>query len=159
VVLAFVSGYLWALVADPPEALVTPQGVFLTDEVSFDHQVTATLWFLAIGALLGVVAGFVTTVLGRRQGLAVVVGVLAMSAVATLLGAWLGIHVFGPDPESAVQSAQPGDTVTSALEISSAVVYLGWPIGGLAGVLLGLVTWPAEKTQNPAFASSSLPAH
>ena len=98
VVLGVVGGYLWSVIADPPVGILTDRGVFLTDELAYNQQVVVTLWFLVLGAGLGLIGGFVLGLRGRRHGVAVVVAVLVLTAIAAAVSAYLGIHVFGPDP-------------------------------------------------------------
>jgi ribose/xylose/arabinose/galactoside ABC-type transport system permease subunit len=141
VVAGFAGGAAWAALADPPKALITQRGAFLVSEVSYDHQVTVTLWFLVVGIVGGLVVGAVIGLLGRRHGLAVVVAAILMSAVATGLAAWSGINVFGPDGPQP-HGGSPGDLVPTALSITSDVAYLGWPIGALIGVLLATAVLP-----------------
>jgi hypothetical protein len=145
VVAGFAGGAVWAAVADPPMALVTKQGVFFGSEVGYDHRVAVTLWFLVVGILGGVAAGVVVGWLGRKHGPAAVVAAVLMSAVASGLSAWSGIHVFGPNVDDALAGASPGDQVKTALSITSDVAYLGWPIGALLGVLLITAVWPTDR--------------
>jgi hypothetical protein len=145
VVAGFVGGAVWAALADPPTAVVTRDGVFFVSEIAYDHRVAVTLWFLVAGVLGGLVAGVVVGWLGRKHGPAAVVAAVLMSAVASALSAWSGIHVFGPNADDALAAASPGDQVTTALSITSDVAYLGWPIGALIGVLLITAVWPSER--------------
>jgi hypothetical protein len=145
VVLGFAGGFVWDRVASPPSAVVTDHGVFLTGEISYDAQVVVTLWYLVVGIVGGVLSGLVLAIVGRRFGWGVLVAVVMLCAVASAIGAWSGMHVFGPDLDAQVADARPGDTVTTALSIGSKVVYLGWPIGGLAGIVAGIALWPAER--------------
>jgi hypothetical protein len=142
VVAGLVGGWAWAALADPPKALITRRGAFLVSEVSYDHQVTVTLWFLVVGVVGGLVAGAVIGLIGRRHGPVAVVAAVLMSAVATGLAAWSGINAFGPDGPQPHASAV-GDLVPTALSISSDVAYLGWPVGAVLGVLIVTAALPA----------------
>jgi hypothetical protein len=82
-----------------------------------------------------------------------------MTAIACALSAWLGIELFGPDPHEQVAASSNGDPITAALDISSKVAYLGWPIGGLLGLLVGVSTWTRAKLPTPAWASSNVSPH
>jgi hypothetical protein len=156
--LAGIGGFLWSVLADPPSALVTEQGPVFVSELDYDRQVVATLWFLTLGVLLGLVAGLVLGLLGRRLGVLLVAGVVLMTVVASGLSAWLGEHLFGPDADAALAAASVGDSVTVALTIGSDVAYLGWPVGGLAGLFVAALTWKVAKPPALPWASSSLPA-
>jgi hypothetical protein len=140
VVLAFPTAWLWLLVADPPTGELTKSGVIL-GELQLNQQSGVTLWFLAIGFLVGLPTGAAVGWLGRRRGLAVVVAVVALSAVATGLTAFLGIHVFGPDQQAEAAAASPGDSITSRVTVGADPAYLGWPIGALSGTCLALLGW------------------
>jgi hypothetical protein len=157
VVAGFAGGAAWAALADPPKALITQRidesgdlvrGAFLVSEVSYDHQVTVTLWFLAVGIVGGLVAGALIGLLGRRLGPVTVGAAVLMSAVATGIAAWSGITMFGPDgPHD--QAGSLGDLVPTALSITSDVAYLGWPIGALLGVLIATAVLPTTAFKTP----------
>jgi hypothetical protein len=148
VVAGFAGGAAWAALADPPKALITQRGAFLVSEVSYDHQVTVTLWFLVVGIVGGLVAGAVIGLLGRRLGPVAVGAAVLMSAVATGLAAWSGIHAFGPDGPQP-HAGSPGDLVPTALSITSDVAYLGWPIGAMLGVLIATALLPTSAFKTP----------
>jgi hypothetical protein len=159
VVFGIVGGWLWSVVADPPTGVLTDRGVFLTDELSYNQQVLMTLWFLIVGAGLGLVAGALFGLRGRRHGVTVVVAVLVLTAIAAGVSAWLGIHVFGPDPDSQIAHSAVGDPITSALEIETFVAYLGWPIGGLLGVLATVSTWRQSESTHSPWPSTNVSPH
>jgi hypothetical protein len=145
VAIGFLGGWVWAEVADPPQLVVANGGAYLSGELAYDAQVVVTLWFLVVGVVGGAVTGFFTGLAGRRHGAATVVAVLALTVIASALSAWVGIHVFGPDLTAELAGAKVGDLVTAQLSISTAVAYLGWPIGGLLGALAGVAFWPPER--------------
>ncbi|HSS68098.1 MAG TPA: hypothetical protein VLK34_06065 [Nocardioidaceae bacterium] len=149
VVAGFAGGAVWAAIADPPLALVTRQGVFLTSEISYDQRVTETLWFLAVGFLGGILLGGVIGLIGRRLGPATVVATVLAGGVASGLAAWSGINVFGPDLQSQLADASPGDHVHTALTITADVAYLGWPIGALIGLLAVTALMPNGAFKTP----------
>jgi ABC-type uncharacterized transport system permease subunit len=154
--LGIVGGLLWSLVADPPAGVLTERGVFLTDEISYNQQVVMTLWYLVVGAGLGLIGGVACGLLGRRHGVTVVVATLAMTAIAAGVSAYFGIHVFGPDPAAQLAESSVGDRITAALDIETFVAYLGWPIGGLIGVLLAVSTWRQTKSTQPPWPSTTV---
>lgn len=156
VALGFATGWLWAQLADPPTALVTDQGVFVKGgESAYDQRAVETLWFMAVTAGVGLLAGFIATVVGRRHGVATVVAVIAMSAVAGWLSGWSGVHLFGPDAEAELATAVVGDTITSGLDIGTWIAYLGWPIGALLGTVIGISLWRRDDVSRTGPAGSS----
>lgn len=154
VLLGVVGGYLWSVIADPPAGILTKQGVFLTDELAYNQQVEVTLWYLAIGTGLGLLGGLFCGFLGRRHGVAVVVAALVMTVIGAAVSGYLGIHVFGPDPAAEVKASAIGDSITAALDVATFVAYLGWPIGGVVGVLLSVSTWRQPKSTQPPWPST-----
>ena len=138
----------WVRVSDPPAARLTPDGV-LFGEAQLDQEVGVTLWFLSLGLLAGLVAGLVVGWLGRRHGVVTVAAVVALCLAGCAVTYLLGVHVFGPDEQQQVASARPGDLITSSVSVTSKVVYLGWPVGGLLGAMGGILGWP--KVPPPAW--------
>lgn len=143
---AFSAGgaQLWAKLADPPSATLTSQGVFF-GEVELNQQSGVTLWFFVVGVGLGVVVGLLTGLLGRNLGVVAVVSSLVICAVVSVSSARLGISVLGPDEQAQLAATTLGGSVTAKLAVSSFVAYLGWPIGGLVGVLAAVSCWPRRE--------------
>lgn len=159
-VVGVVAAVAWAQLADPPSATLTRQGVFLGGETDYNQQVTVTLWFLLVGGVLGFVSGLFVGWRGRRHGIATVLAVLLLCAAASSLSAWLGVNVLGPDLSAQAEAAAVGDLVRSELSITSDVAYLGWPIGGLVGALLGIGSWPGyDKRSRLSPPSSTVVPH
>ncbi|MBA2772944.1 MAG: hypothetical protein H0U36_02715 [Nocardioidaceae bacterium] len=147
-VLALPAAWIWVQVADPPSAVLSETGVFL-GEVELDRLVGLTWWFLAIGLAFGVVAGLAVAWRGHRHGLATVVAALALTSVASYLTYRFGHDLFGRDVDQQVQQAQVGDRITTDMRIESLVAFLGWPVGGLVGVLAGVASWPKAPRGAP----------
>jgi hypothetical protein len=140
-VLAVPAAWIWASVANPPRAELTTRGVSL-GESQLNQQSEITLWFLVVGFAVGAAAGLVAGLVGRRRGVATVAAVVAMCLVGAALTAFLGISVFGPDAEAELARSAVGESITSDLRVDSLLAYLGWPIGGLAGLCVAIYTWP-----------------
>ncbi len=152
-VIAIPAAALWVWLADPPTVEVTESGAFF-GEAQLNQQVEVTLWFFALGTGLGLVCGLVVSALGNRHGVATVLSVLILCAVASALTAYVGITVWGPQGPSGSDPPSVGDIFESELQISSKIAYLGWPIGGLIGAVAGIVRWP-KAADPPPLASSS----
>jgi len=48
-----------------------------------------------------------------------------------------------------VKQAKVGDLITTDMRIESVVAFLGWPVGGLIGVLAGVASWPKPSRSAP----------
>jgi len=143
-VLAVPAAWLWASVADPPRVVLTASGVSF-GESQLNQQSEITLWFLVVGLAVGTAAGVVAGLVGRHRGVVTVAAVVAMCVVAAALTAFLGISVFGPDAEADLARSTVGESITSDLRVDSLLAYLGWPIGGLAGLCVAIYTWPVTS--------------
>ncbi len=139
------AGFLWVKVAGPPAAALTADGVYF-GENQLNQQVGVTLWYLAVGAFVGLVAGLVVGWLGQRHGLTTVAAVVGCCAAAALVSYWTGVHVFGPDEKAQLAHAEVGDQITSGVSVDALVAPLGWPIGGLVGGLAAMFRWPQEQS-------------
>jgi hypothetical protein len=154
------AGWLWARLADPPTATVTSNGLKF-GELEFDQVVGVTMWFMFIGLAFGLVLGAAVGWMGRRHGAVTVIAVLGLCLAGTGLTMVWGAHLFGPDnainmvdlftssARSPLHDAGVGDVLSSELAVRSSVAYLGWPIGGLLGAILGIFGWP--KPAKPAW--------
>lgn len=141
VVLGVVAGWLWVSLSDPPRIRLAADGGAYLGEVALNQQAGITMWFLAIGVVLGLVAGALVGWFGQRFGWLAVLAVLVLCTVATLESRYLGVHVFGADAASEVASAHPGDLIRLGVKLDTLVGYLGWPIGGLLGALGAIAFW------------------
>lgn len=149
VIAAFPAAALWVWLADPPVVTVTSSGAFF-GEAELNQQSEVTLWFLAIGTLLGLVSGLIVGAAGNRHGAVTVLAVLVLCTVATAVSAYVGITVWGPDaPSQADTGPGVGAVVESRLEIDSVIAYLGWPIGGLAGAVAAITRWARVEEMPP----------
>ncbi len=155
-VVAFPAAALWVWLADPPAIKVTEAGAFF-GEAELNSQVEVTLWFLAIGVLLGLVCGLVVGAVGNRHGAVTVLAVLVLCAVASGISAYVGTAVWGPSGPSKSDRPLPGDLFESKLQIGSKIAYLGWPIGGLVGAVAAITRWPRiENSPTPATPSDTI---
>jgi len=140
--------------ADPPTVRLAADGGLYLGEQALNQQSEVTLWFLAVGAAFGALAGVGVGWFGRRFGWPTVLAVLLLCAVGAAASGYLGVHVFGPDPVAAAAHAAVGTPVQLGVRIDTRVAYLGWPIGGLVGVLAAIACWSRAET-SPVEASSS----
>lgn len=144
-VLAPIAGWVWVAVADPPSGLVAPNGGLYLGEQALNQQSEVTLWFLAVGAAFGAVAGLGVGWFGQRFGWPTVFAVLVLCAVGSVGSWYLGVHLFGSDPKDAFAGAAVGTPIRMNVQLDTWVAYLGWPIGGLLGALAAIVTWSRSE--------------
>ncbi|MBA2445214.1 MAG: hypothetical protein H0V49_07780 [Nocardioidaceae bacterium] len=148
-VAAFPAAALWVWLAEPPVVAVTSSGAFF-GEAELNQQSEVTLWFVAIGALLGLVCGLAVGAVGNRHGVVTVLAVLALCTAASALSAYVGIAVWGPAAPSQPDTGPGvGDVFESSLQIDSLIAYLSWPIGGLAGAVAAITRWPRVEEMPP----------
>lgn len=139
---AFLSGWLWVLLASPPQVAVASNGNAYPTELQYTQLATSALWFLVVGVVLGLVAGLLGGWYGARYGAWAVLGILILCGIGTAGGGQLGLHLFGTGADAAqIQAAAGAGTVSVGVRMSGWVSYLGWPIGGLAGVVLATLGW------------------
>lgn len=144
VLLALLAGWAWVVLARPPSAVLTQDGV-LFGEPELDRKVGVTLWFLVVTAAFGVISGLVVAWRGYRHGLVVVLAILVMSVVGSLLTFRFGQDLFGADPQAQLKTAKLGDTITDEVGLGTKIVYLGWPVGGMVGAMAGIFGWPKRQ--------------
>jgi len=152
------AGWLWIRLADPPAPTLERDRIDL-GELTLDHISAITLWFFVVGLVAGLSLGVVAGLLGRRHGVVTVVAVVLMCTAAALTSAWCGEHWFGPDDpvdfvalltgdETQLEGRQVGDQLASDVSLATGMAYLGWPVGGMIGVLGAVAGWPRNR-QNP----------
>jgi ABC-type uncharacterized transport system permease subunit len=144
-VLAVVAGWVWVSLADPPSVPLADDGGLYLGEQALDQQSGVTLWFLVVGAAFGAVAGLLVGWFGRHVGWPAVLAVLLLCTIGTLGSRYLGVHVFGPDARDAAAHATAGTLIQLDVTLDTWVAYLGWPIGGLLGVLAAVSGWSRRE--------------
>ncbi len=116
--------------------------------VTRDFSGTAEFVVIAFGLALalGVVSAFVARN-GALAGLgALVVGTIAAAALMTAIG----LAQSPPDPQAKAEHVKAGTKLPSEkmpghLEIVGWTPYLAWPVGGLLGFLVVMVSFPVDK--------------
>lgn len=145
VLLALAAAWVWVTVADPPSAKLTAQGGVFFGEVELDRQVGVTLWFIVVTLAFGIISGLVVAWRSYRHGLVVVLAIIVMSVVGSWLTSRFGADLFGADPRAQLETAEVGDLITSGVGVGTRIAYLGWPIGGLVGAMVGVSWWPKRQ--------------
>ncbi len=145
-VLAPLVGWLWVQLADPPTAPLGSNGGVFLGEQGLNQQSGVTLWFFVLGLGVGAAAGLAVGWFGQRFGWLTVLAVLLLCVIGSLGSAYLGIHVFGPDPRAEAAGAKVGHLIQLSVSLDTRVAYLGWPIGGLLGALAAIAGWSRVET-------------
>ena len=122
------------------------------NEPALAAQFGADGWYLVIGGAAALVAGVALTWWRSRDALLTAVLLLVGAVLAAVLMALTG-HLLGPsDPRKALLAAKVGAKVPESLGLGvrpltpfgaylkqTAMFYLSWPVGALAGGLLVLL--------------------
>ena len=159
VALGVVCGLLWWLLVDPAEFTKTARGGAMAEN-DLGKSFNADAWFVVIGAVAGLVAGLVLGAWRSRDPLLTSGLLLVGSGLAAGVMLLVG-HLLGPgSTEAALRAAAAGDKVPEQLGVDTPLVWLGWPVGVLAGVLfvlLGRVPEPAvaEESRDEATPESA----
>ena len=155
-VLGVLAGLLWSVLVTPAQFTKLATGGAM-GENELGKQFGADGWFVVIGFLTSLVAGFALTVWRSRDplltSLLLVLGAAAAAAVMTLVGHWAGPG----DPEAALRAAKVGERVPESLDVDTLTVYLAWPFGVLVGALFALLGRAPDPATGPARGSATEP--
>lgn len=131
-----VGGALWAWWADPPartEVTRTNTELLLARQFGVDGS------YACLGLLLGLAVGIALTVVLRRTGWLLVLGVGVGGIAAAAVSYGSGV-LWGPGP---VADVSRDDALSGGLSVHVPAVFLTWPVGGVLGVLL--VVWLTDR--------------
>jgi hypothetical protein len=134
VLLGAPAGLLWAVLAPRVTVLLsgsTPRLV-TTDR---DVFIAADATFLAVVLGVGLLCGAAAWVLGRRHGLAVVLGLAAGGLLAAYVASRTGALLDATTAQDAVDAGRMG-VVELAVRLRAREAMLGWPVGALVGFLV-----------------------
>jgi hypothetical protein len=137
---AVLGAVVWSAVVHPAQVTRLPNGDAM-GELELSKVFATDGWFVAIGAVAGLVAGLLMVLWRNRDLLWTLLLVAGGSVLAALLMAWAGHHLFGPgDPTAALRHARVGATAPTELVVHAKLAFLAWPVGALVGALVGLVS-------------------
>jgi hypothetical protein len=151
------AGWLWTRLASPANGIITSGGVVL-GETALNKEVGVTMWFLITGVAVGLLVGLVFSWRGARYGVTVVVAVALACCLGSLVSYWTGVHLFGPDAKTELASARVGQHIAVPVSVGTKIAFLGWPVGGLFGVLVAISRWP-RTAERPWATRSTGGAH
>jgi hypothetical protein len=161
VVLGVLGGVVWSVVVTPAEFTKLANGGAM-NEPALGAQFGADGWYAVIGGAAALVAGVVVTWWRSRDALLTAVLLLVGAVLAAVLMALTG-HLLGPgDPRKALLAAKVGAKVPESLGLGvlpptpfgaylkqTAMFYLSWPVGAMAGGLLVLLLRGPVRTSTP----------
>lgn len=106
--------------------------------ITRDFSGTATYVVVGFGlaALLGVVTGWVT----RHRALTGLVAIGVASVAAAVVMTVVGVAQSPPDPQDKVDDVEVGTVLPGHLEVGGWTPYLAWPVGGLLGYLVVMLS-------------------
>lgn len=115
VALGAVIGLIWWWVAPTEQWRVAEGGALVPSQIGFNAWFAADGLFLVLGAVAGIALTLISWRRGRRNPVALVVGVITGGALLALTAWSLGGVLGPPDPKSVADAAELGTTVEGAL--------------------------------------------
>jgi hypothetical protein len=129
------SGLLWEWLWTPPTGVVVDHQ-WLQDERGLRGDFSGTGTYVAVAAVIGLLAGAAVAVLFDRSELVT----LAVVLVGSLLAGWLmyrvGLAVGPPDPHPLAETARNGSHLPGELVVSGWSPFVAFPSGALVGLLV-----------------------
>ncbi|WP_240197596.1 hypothetical protein [Nonomuraea lactucae] len=148
--LAVLAGLVWSWVAPRAPYQVTGQGRVLADP-STQALIAADGWFAVITGGLGLACGALGWFLGRRQPLAVLLGLGAGGVLAAFVTFWVGsASTLGVVTVEA--AARPGATIVpGSLVLTAQGVLVSWALCAVAlfGILEGMHGYRESPLRKP----------
>ncbi len=141
-----VAGRLWYHLWDAPSGVVSG-GQWYTNEAGLRDDFQGVALYVAISAVLGLVLGALCAWLLDRSEVVTLVAVLAGSVLAAYVMFRVGTHLSPSDPHVLAKTAQDGDKLKGALQVTS------WPPRGACtfGALVGLaLVYAVSMGKKPA---------
>ena len=115
VALGALMGVIWWWVAPTEEWRVVDGGRLVPSEIGFNAWFAADGWFAVLGAVAGVLLTLISWRRGRRNPVALAIGVIVGGALLALTAWSLGGILGPPDPKTVADTAEQGTTVEGAL--------------------------------------------
>lgn len=131
------AGVVWWQIVDLPGYLVGQDGSAATTERGLADFVAGDAWFSLLGALVGLLLGWLGWVRLRLLGWPVVLIVAGTAVGAALLCWFVGYHLGPGSFNQRLADARPGDVVLIQLTLRAKAALLVWPFAATVPVLLG----------------------
>jgi len=135
--LGALTGVIWWQVVDLPGYLVNRDGGAATSERGLAQFVGGDAWFTLLGALVGLLLGWLGWVRLRLLGWPLVLVVVATAIAAALVCWWVGYELGPGDFNQRLADAKPGDLVLIQLTLRARASLLVWAFAATVPVLLG----------------------
>lgn len=132
------AGVLWELWWTPPSGVVVDHA-WVPDDQGLRELFTGTGQYVVVALLSGLVAGAACAWFVDRVALLTLVTVAAGSVLAAWLMLQVGTALAPPDPALAARTADDGQALPGALEVSGAGALASLPAGALTGLVLVFV--------------------
>lgn len=136
-VLGLIAGLVWAFFA-PYSHYTRFSEAIGQGQLELSETWNADAWFVVLSVVAGLAGGLFFGFRRRMDPLAVVIGVLAGSAVGVVLMAGIGTFAGPSDPTSQLMSAAVGTSAGAPLDWPPLGVTLAFPLAAVVGVLVGL---------------------
>jgi len=135
--LGALAGVVWWWAVDLPGYLVNQDGRASTSERGLADFISGDAWFTLVGAVSGLLLGWLAWVRLCKLGWPVVL-IAVGAAVAAALVCWLVGFLLGPDDFTRrMAQSRPGDLVLIQLTIRAKASLLVWPFAAVIPVLIG----------------------
>ncbi len=145
------AGRLWYSLWDVPTGVVA-QGQWFTSETGLRDDFQGVALYVAISVVAGLLLGVLTAWAFDRSELVTLVAVIAGSALAAYLMLRVGTHYSPADPHELAKTAQDGDKLKGALQVTTWPPKGAFTFGALVGVALvyavSIGRPPAEVGEN-----------
>jgi len=148
------AGRLWYHLWDVPSGVVSG-GQWYTSEAGLRDDFQGVALYVAISGAAGLVLGVLCAWLLDRSELVTLGAVVVGSVLAAYVMLRVGTHYSAPDPHQLAKTAQDGDKLKGALQVTS------WPPRGAFtfGALVGLaLVYALSLGKTPTEVRSQLPA-
>ncbi len=135
--LGALAGVVWWQVVDLPGYLVDGDGRASTSERGLADFIGGDAWFTLLGAVVGLLLGWLAWARLGRRGWPVVLLAVGAALAAGLVCWFVGNHLGPDDFARRLATAQPGDVVQIELTIRAKASLLVWPFAATIPVLVG----------------------